>query len=92
MPSRTVILLLGVLFTLTSVSAQDKAKLKALIIDGQNNHGIWPKTTVMMKLYLEQTELFSVDVERTVFTWQGDDLIPQWPGHYQLWLACCSVA
>ncbi|MEC8719321.1 MAG: ThuA domain-containing protein [Verrucomicrobiota bacterium] len=79
MPWRTVILLLGVLFTLTSISAQDKAKLKALIIDGQNNHGIWPKTTVMMKRYLEQTELFSVDVERTVFTWQGDDLIPQWP-------------
>ena len=40
MPSRTVILLLGVLFTLTSVSAQDKAKLKALIIDGQNNHDL----------------------------------------------------
>ena len=34
----------------------------------------------MMKRYLEQTELFScMDVERTVFTWQGDDLIPQWP-------------
>ena len=72
-------LLLGVWFTLISISAQDKAKLKALIIDGQNNHGIWPKTTVMMKRYLEQTELFSVDVERTVFTWQGDDLIPHWP-------------
>jgi len=38
-----------VLFTLASISAQDKAKLKALIIDGQNNHGIWPKTTVMNK-------------------------------------------
>ena len=50
MPSRTVILLLGVLLTLTSISAQDKAKLKALIIDGQNNHGIWPKTTVMNHL------------------------------------------
>ena len=46
-------------------------KLKALIIDGQNNHGIWPKTTVMIKDYLEQTGLFKVDVERTAFTWQG---------------------
>ena len=40
MPSRTVILLLGLLFALTSISAQDKAKLKALIIDGQNNHDL----------------------------------------------------
>ncbi len=23
-------------------------KLKALIVDGQNNHAIWPKSTVMM--------------------------------------------
>ena len=49
-----------------------KAKLKALIIDGENNHGVWPKTTVMMKDFLEQTGLFSVvDVERTAYTWQG---------------------
>lgn len=46
-------------------------KLKALIVDGQNNHGIWPKTTAMMKDYLEQTGLFEVDVARTAFTWQG---------------------
>ena len=26
-----------------------KRRLKALIIDGQSNHGIWPKTTAMMK-------------------------------------------
>ncbi len=45
--------------------------LKALIIDGQNNHGIWPKTTAMMKNYLEQTGLFTVDVERTASAWVG---------------------
>ncbi len=45
--------------------------LKALIIDGENNHGVWPKTTAMMKDYLEQTGLFEVDIERTKFTWQG---------------------
>ena len=45
--------------------------MKALIIDGQNNHGIWPKTTMMLKDYLEGTGLFKVDVERTAFTWQG---------------------
>ncbi len=39
--------------------------LKALIVDGQNNHGIWPKTSKMMKAYLEQTGLFSVEMART---------------------------
>lgn len=46
-------------------------KLKALIIDGQNNHGVWPKTTMMMKDFLEQTGLFEVDINRTATTWQG---------------------
>ena len=36
--------------------------LPALIVDGQNNHACWPKTTRMMKKYLEDTGLFSVDV------------------------------
>ena len=51
--------------------SQPPSKLRALIIDGENNHGIWPKTTMMMKDYLEQTGLFEVDIERTAFTWQG---------------------
>jgi type 1 glutamine amidotransferase len=37
-------------------------KLRALIVDGQNNHACWPKTTRMMKQYLEETGLFTVDV------------------------------
>jgi uncharacterized protein len=40
-------------------------KLKALILDGQNNHGVWPKTTEMMKHYLEETGKFTVDIART---------------------------
>lgn len=36
--------------------------MKALIVDGQNNHKVWPTTTKMMKAYLEETGLFSVDV------------------------------
>jgi type 1 glutamine amidotransferase len=48
-----------------------KKMLKALIIDGQSNHGIWPKTTAMMKDYLEHTGMFTVDVERTAFAWVG---------------------
>ena len=42
-------------------------KLKALIVDGQNNHDVWPKSTIMMKQYLEDTDLFEVDIERTKF-------------------------
>ncbi|HYF71012.1 MAG TPA: ThuA domain-containing protein [Ohtaekwangia sp.] len=69
-----------VVFTVLSCNNQTKDEttkseakkiLKALIIDGQNNHGVWPKTTVMMKDYLEQTGLFQVDVERTALAWQG---------------------
>lgn len=48
-----------------------KSKLKALIIDGESNHGVWPKTTMMMKDYLEETGLFDVDIERTAYLWLG---------------------
>ncbi|MEP1488452.1 MAG: ThuA domain-containing protein [Algibacter sp.] len=49
----------------------NKPKLKVLILDGENNHGIWPKTTFMMKSYLEETDLFEVDINRKLFTWIG---------------------
>ncbi|PHS16968.1 MAG: trehalose utilization [Blastopirellula sp.] len=39
--------------------------MNALIVDGQNNHGVWPKTTQMMKGYLEETGLFKVDIATT---------------------------
>jgi len=48
-----------------------QAKIKVLIVDGQNNHEVWPKSTIMMKQYLEETGLFSVDIKRTKFTWMG---------------------
>ena len=63
-------------FIMTSQSAVEaqtkKAKIKAIIIDGQNNHAAWPKSTVMMKQYLEETGIFDVDIERTKFTWKGN--------------------
>ena len=40
--------------------------MKVLIIDGQNNHKVWPETTKMMKSYLEETKLFTVDVMTSV--------------------------
>lgn len=53
--------------------------IKALIIDGQNNHAAWPKTTMMMKRYLEDTKRYTVDIARTKFTWQGDELLAKFP-------------
>lgn len=56
------------LFAATAlVTATDAKPYKALIVDGQNNHGVWPKSTIMMRQYLEETGLFVVDVERTKF-------------------------
>ncbi|MBA4408865.1 MAG: ThuA domain-containing protein [Bacteroidota bacterium] len=54
------------------VSLTVEAKIKVLIVDGQNNHEVWPKSTIMMKQYLEETGLFSVDIKRTKFTWKGE--------------------
>jgi len=46
-------------------------KLSALIIDGQNNHKAWPKTTLMMRDYLLESGKFTVDIQRTKFTSNG---------------------
>jgi type 1 glutamine amidotransferase len=56
---------------LASPSAHAAGKLKALIIDGQNNHKEWPKTTIIMRRYLEETGLYDVDIARTRFTWNA---------------------
>ncbi|WP_248722777.1 ThuA domain-containing protein [Seonamhaeicola sp. ML3] len=65
------LLLVGCKAKTKSVKPEAKPKLKALIIDGENSHGIWPKSTFMMKDYLEQTGLFEVDINRTNFNWIG---------------------
>ena len=59
---------LALSFLLTGSSSgqtPDDAKLTALIVDGQNNHKVWPRTTRMMKRYLEETGMFEVDVATT---------------------------
>ncbi|KAA1259776.1 Trehalose utilization [Rubripirellula obstinata] len=67
-----------IIFGFTSVaSAEDK--IRVLIIDGQNNHDTWPKTTMMMKSFLEETDRFTVDIERTQFTWKGGELLEEFP-------------
>lgn len=47
-------------------------KLKALIVDGQNNHAVWPKSTIIMRDYLKESGRFEVDIARTKFTWNGN--------------------
>jgi len=61
-----------------SFSSEAK-KIKVLIVDGQNNHEVWPKSTIMMKQYLEETGLFEVDINRTIYTWKAErekDFLP----------------
>ena len=41
-------------------------------MDGQNNHAVWPKSTIIMKQYLEDTGLFEVEVARTQFIWKHE--------------------
>ncbi len=40
-------------------------KLKALIVDGQNNHKNWPETTPILRNHLELSGRFEVDVATT---------------------------
>ena len=55
-----------------------RSGIRLLIVDGQNNHGTWPKTTYLMKKYL-QAAGFEVNVARTAFTWNGAELLKQYP-------------
>ncbi|MDQ8198946.1 ThuA domain-containing protein [Pelagicoccus enzymogenes] len=65
-------------FILAGCASQKAEPLRALIVDGQNNHGVWPKSTVMMKQYLEETGLFSVDIDRTRYLWRGEQYLPEY--------------
>jgi type 1 glutamine amidotransferase len=49
------------LLTLSANTGLSADKLKALIIDGQNNHQ-WPTTTPVMKWALEKSDRFTVEV------------------------------
>ena len=75
MISRQIFIVFFAFIFLTSCSSAQntnaKPKLKALILDGENNHGIWPKSTFMLKDYLEQTGLFEVDIMRKKYLWIG---------------------
>jgi hypothetical protein len=59
---RCAVMLLLVASLCASASAE--SKLKALIVDGQNNHN-WKATTPPLKALLEETGRFTVDVATT---------------------------
>lgn len=66
-------------FTFTTLTQKKKSIIRTLIVDGQNNHVQWPKITFMMKSYLEETGRFKVDVQRTKYTWLGEEFIKKFP-------------
>lgn len=69
--SALVMLFTAALFTVSARGADDP-KIKALIIDGQNNHN-WRATTPVLKAALESSGLFIVDVA----TRKGEDFKPE---------------
>ena len=63
---------------MTTVGWSDSPQ-RALILDGQNNHGDWPKTTMMMKRYLEDHGGFEVDISRMKYVWKGEKWLDKYP-------------
>lgn len=68
---KSMFLMVLTLLVQFSFANPENGKIKVLIVDGQNNHKAWPKTSLMMKSQLEETGLFEVTIERTKFTWNG---------------------
>ncbi len=65
-------ILISFVCMLLMIGYAEAKKIKVLIVDGQNNHVVWPKSTIMMKQYLEETGLFEVEISRTYFTWKAE--------------------
>ncbi len=55
----------------STLMAAPAAHLKALIVDGQNNHTAWPKSTIIMRDDLIASGRFDVEIARTKYTWNG---------------------
>lgn len=71
-PAKYAIHLAAIVAIAVTPALQAADKMKALIVDGQNNHKVWPKSTIMMKEYLEATGLFEVAVARTKYIWSAE--------------------
>ena len=74
---RCTTLIASLLLVAISVPAFAEPSLKALIVDGQNNHGNWPTTSKMMKKYLDETGLFTVDIATTAKSGTDENFKPE---------------
>ncbi len=77
---RPMMIFLALLAVWTATGRAQDASYRALIIDGQNNHQNWRDTSRMMKRYLEQTGLFTVDVATTAASGTDPDFAPDLTG------------
>jgi type 1 glutamine amidotransferase len=68
------------LWAAMTVAAVAAPPMKALIIDGQNNHN-WKETTPHLKKLLEETGLFSVDVVTVLPGQETKDFKPKFDGY-----------
>ncbi|MEZ5363152.1 MAG: ThuA domain-containing protein [Bryobacterales bacterium] len=50
---------------LSAAVSSAAGKMRALLIDGQNNHKTWPQTTPLIKRWLEESGLFAVEIATT---------------------------
>lgn len=78
---QSLALVLGAVLSLVAGRAAAVDKMAALVVDGQNNHACWPKTTRMMKKYLEDTGLFTVDVVTHASEGQDPAFKPAFAGY-----------
>jgi uncharacterized protein (TIGR01244 family) len=69
----------------TNAIAQEQEEkvelIRALIVDGQNNHKVWRETTKMMQTYLEESGRFSVEVARTAGKGTDPDFQPEFSNY-----------
>ncbi|WP_025761893.1 ThuA domain-containing protein [Dyadobacter tibetensis] len=77
--SLTLLLALVSIFYCSPSASGQRSPIRVLIVDGQNNHDQWPKVTAMMKYFLEDTKKFKVDVQRSHYTWKGDEWLSAYP-------------
>ena len=68
-----LIIIIDSILPLQALNTRAPKKLRALIIDGQNHHVIWPKSTIMLKQYLEETGQFTVDIARTKYLYNSKE-------------------
>ncbi len=70
MRSALVVMTSFLLLSTLSYATEETPKMKALIVDGQNNHN-WKGTTPIIKKLLEETGLFTVEVTTSPAEGQG---------------------